>query len=208
MKHGKKKIHLGRKSAHRKSLLANLACSLIEHKRINTTLTKAKALKRFVEPIITKSKEDTTHKRRLTYKLLRNKYAVSDLFRYISPKIADRPGGYTRIIKLGNRLGDSAEMALIELVDFNDTYSKDSVIKKSTRRGRSRKNKESKKNQSDTDNNSASDNYQNNKSEEDQTKSENVDVKSEVKIKPTKKQTKSENVDVKPEVKDDSKQKK
>ena len=201
MKHGKKKIHLGRKSAHRKSLLANLACSLIEHKRINTTLTKAKALKRFVEPIITKSKEDTTHKRRLTYKLLRNKYAVSDLFRYISPKIADRPGGYTRIIKLGNRLGDSAEMAMIELVDFNDTYSKDNVTKKSTRRGRSRKSKESKKNQPDSDNNSASDSSQKNKSAKDQTKSENVDAKPEVKIKPTKKQTKSGNVDSKPEVK-------
>ncbi len=208
MKHGKKKIHLGRKSAHRKSLLANLACSLIEHKRINTTLTKAKALKRFVEPIITKSKEDTTHKRRLTYKLLRNKYAVSDLFRYISPKIADRPGGYTRIIKLGNRLGDNAEMAMIELVDFNDTYSKDIVTKKSTRRGRSRKSKESKKNQPNTDNTSASDNLQKDKSAENQTESENLDSKPEVKIKPTKKQTTSENVDVKPEVKDDSNQKK
>tara|TARA_B100001248_G_scaffold261263_1_gene251872 strand:+ start:510 stop:1136 length:627 start_codon:yes stop_codon:yes gene_type:complete len=208
LKHGKKKIHLGRKSAHRKSLLANLACSLIEHKRINTTLTKAKALKRFVEPIITKSKEDTTHKRRLTYKLLRNKYAVSDLFRYISPKIADRPGGYTRIIKLGNRLGDNAEMAMIELVDFNDTYSKDIVTKKSTRRGRSRKSKESKKNQPNTDNTSASDNLQKDKSAENQTESENLDSKPEVKIKPTKKQTTSENVDVKPEVKDDSNQKK
>ena len=160
MKHGKKKIHLGRKTAHRKSLLANLACSLIEHKRINTTLTKAKALKRFVEPIITKSKQDTTHKRRLTYKLLRNKFAVSDLFRYISPKIADRPGGYTRIIILGNRLGDNAEMAMIELVDFNDIYSKDSGTKKSTRRSRSRKSGESKKNQLNIDNSLVSNNSQ------------------------------------------------
>jgi len=201
LKHGKKKIHLGRKAAHRKSLLANLACSLIKHKRINTTLTKAKALKRFVEPIITKSKEDTTHKRRLTYKLLRNKYAVSDLFRYISPKIADRPGGYTRIIKLGNRLGDNAEMAMIELVDFNDTYSKDSVTKKSTRRSRSRKSKESKKNQPNIDNISTGDNLQKDKSTDDQTESENFDAKPEVKTKPTKKQTKSENFDTKPEVK-------
>ena len=208
MKHGKKKIHLGRKSAHRKSLLANLACSLIEHKRINTTLTKAKALKRFVEPIITKSKEDTTHKRRLTYKLLRNKYAVSDLFRYISPKIADRPGGYTRIIKLGNRLGDNAEMAMIELVDFNDTYFKDSVTKKSTRRGRSRKSKESKKNQPNIVSSSASDNFQKDKSNEDKTDLKNFYAKQEAKIKPTKKQTKSKNVDIKPEAKDDSKQKK
>ena len=208
MKHGKKKIHLGRKSAHRKSLLANLACSLIEHKRINTTLTKAKALKRFVEPIITKSKEDSTHKRRLTYKLLRNKYAVSDLFRYISPKIADRPGGYTRIIKLGNRLGDNAEMAMIELVDFNDTYFKDSVTKKSTRRGRSRKSKESKKNQPNIDNTNVSDNLPKDKSIEDQTELENIGAKPGAKIKPTKKQTKSENVDINPKAKDDLKQKK
>ena len=208
MKHGKKKIHLGRKSAHRKSLLANLACSLIEHKRINTTLTKAKALKRFVEPIITKSKDDTTHKRRLTYKLLRNKYAVSDLFRYISPKISDRPGGYTRIIKLGNRLGDNAEMAMIELVDFNDTYSKEYVAKKYTRRGRYRKSKESKKNKNNIVSSSASDNLQKDKSNEDKTELKNFDAKPEAKIKPTKKQTKSKNVDIKPEAKDDSKQKK
>tara|TARA_B100000945_G_scaffold305956_1_gene292941 strand:+ start:113 stop:715 length:603 start_codon:yes stop_codon:yes gene_type:complete len=184
LKHGKKKIHLGRKTAHRKSLLANLACSLIEHKRINTTLTKAKALKRFVEPIITKSKEDTTHKRRLTYKLLRNKYAVSDLFRYISPKIADRPGGYTRIIKLGNRLGDNAEMAMIELVDFNDIYSKDSRTKKSTRRSRSRKSIESKRNQPNTEDSLVSDNSQSDLKDEstkDVNKSKNVSSKTELK---------------------------
>tara|TARA_B100000941_G_scaffold288899_1_gene266762 strand:- start:2083 stop:2685 length:603 start_codon:yes stop_codon:yes gene_type:complete len=184
LKHGKKKIHLGRKTAHRKSLLANLACSLIEHKRINTTLTKAKALKRFVEPIITKSKEDTTHKRRLTYKLLRNKYAVSDLFRYISPKIADRPGGYTRIIKLGNRLGDNAEMAMIELVDFNDIYSKDSRTKKSTRRSRSRKSIESKRNQPNTEDSLVSDNSQSDSKDEstkDVNKSKNVSSKTELK---------------------------
>jgi len=201
LKHGKKKINLGRKSAHRKSLLANLACSLIDHKRINTTLTKAKALKRFVEPIITKSKEDTTHKRRLTYKLLRNKYAVSNLFRYISPKIADRPGGYTRIIKLGNRLGDNAEMAMIELVDFNDIYSKDSGTKKSTRRSRARKNKES-KNQPNIDKTSAIDNLQSEKSTKDESKSENVELKQETKEKSTKDESKPENVDLKEEKKD------
>mgnify|MGYP002022257375 FL=1 len=134
MRHGKKIMHLGRKTAHRKSMLANMACSLIEHKRINTTVTKAKALKQFVEPIITKSKEDSTHNRRLVFRELRNKYAVSELFRDISQKVGDRPGGYTRIIKLGNRLGDNAEMAMIELVDFNETFTKDQKEKKKTRR--------------------------------------------------------------------------
>ena len=119
MRHGKKIMHLGRKTAHRKSMLANMACSLIEHKRINTTVTKAKALKQFVEPIITKSKEDSTHNRRLVFRELRNKYAVSELFRDIAQKVGDRPGGYTRISKLGNRLGDNAKMAMNELVDFN-----------------------------------------------------------------------------------------
>lgn len=147
MRHGKKINHLGRKTAHRKSMLANMACSLIEHKRINTTVAKAKALKRFVEPIITKSKagnnqtsEKETHNRRIAFKYLRNKYAVSELFGDVSAKVGDRPGGYTRIIKLGNRLGDNAEMAMIELVDYNEIYSaKKPVRKKSTRRGRSKK---------------------------------------------------------------------
>ena len=145
MRHRKKISQLGRKTAHRKSMLANMASSLIEHKRINTTLSKAKVLKRFVEPLITKSKEDSTHNRRMTFKFLRSKSAVSTLFRDISPKVADRPGGYTRIIKLGNRLGDNAEMALIELVDFNQIYSKskDLLKKKSTRRGRSKVKKNS-----------------------------------------------------------------
>ena len=134
MRHGKKIMHLGRKTAHRKSMLANMACSLIEHKRINTTVTKAKALKQFVEPIITKSKEDSTHNRRLVFRELRNKYAVSELFRDIAQKVGDRPGGYTRIIKMGNRLGDNAEMAMIELVDFNETFTKDQKEKKKTRR--------------------------------------------------------------------------
>lgn len=134
MRHGKKIMHLGRKSAHRKSMLANMACSLIEHKRINTTLTKAKALKQYIEPVITKSKTDSTHHRRLAFRQLRNKYAVSELFRDIAQKVGDRPGGYTRIIKLGNRLGDNAEMALIELVDFNELYVKEQKEKKKTRR--------------------------------------------------------------------------
>ena len=134
MRHGKKVIHLGRKTAHRKSMLANIACSLIEHKRINTTATKAKALKRFIEPIITKSKSDTTHNRRLAFSSLRDKIAVSELFREVASKVGDRPGGYTRIIKLGNRLGDNADMAMIELVDFNEVYKTEEKAKKKSRR--------------------------------------------------------------------------
>jgi len=134
MRHGKKVMHLGRKTAHRKSMLANMACSLIEHKRINTTVTKAKALKQFIEPIITKSKSDTTHNRRLAFSSLRDKEAVSELFREIAAKVGDRPGGYTRIIKLGNRLGDNADMAMIELVDFNEVYKTEEKAKKKSRR--------------------------------------------------------------------------
>jgi large subunit ribosomal protein L17 len=134
MRHGKKVMHLGRKTAHRKSMLANMSCSLIEHKRINTTETKAKALKRFIEPIITKSKTDTTHNRRLVFSSLRDKEAVSELFREISVKVGDRPGGYTRVIKMGNRLGDNADMAMIELVDFNEIYKTEQKIKKKSRR--------------------------------------------------------------------------
>ena len=140
MKHGKKVNHLGRKVAHRKSMLANMASSLIEHKRISTTVAKAKALKQFVEPLITKSKNDTTHNRRLAFSALRNKYAVAELFRAVAQKVGDRPGGYTRVIKMGNRLGDNASMAMIELVDFNEVYNNEKVAaKKSTRRSRSRK---------------------------------------------------------------------
>ena len=138
MRHGKKINHLGRKTAHRKSMLANMACSLIEHKRINTTVAKAKALKQFVEPLITKSKNDTTHNRRIVFSSLRDKYAVTELFREISQKVGDRPGGYTRIIKLGNRLGDNADMAMIELVDFNDVYNKE-ASKGRKRKRRSKK---------------------------------------------------------------------
>lgn len=140
MRHGKKINHLGRKTAHRNSMLANMACSLIEHKRINTTVAKAKALKQFVEPLVTKSKEDTTHNRRIVMSRLRQKDAVAELFRDVASKVGDRPGGYTRIIKLGNRLGDNADMAMIELVDYNELYNADKQAKKkTTRRGRSKK---------------------------------------------------------------------
>ncbi|EGV44094.1 50S ribosomal protein L17 [Bizionia argentinensis JUB59] len=136
MRHGKKINHLSRKTAHRKAMLANMACSLIEHKRINTTVAKAKALKQFVEPMITKSKVDTTHNRRIVMARLRQTDAVTELFRDVAPKIGDRPGGYTRIIKLGNRLGDNADMAMIELVDYNEIYNVDKGTKKTTRRSR------------------------------------------------------------------------
>jgi len=143
MRHGKKVNHLGRKTAHRKAMLANMACSLIEHKRINTTVAKAKALKQFVEPLITKSKvennqtaEQGMHNRRLVFKNLRSKYAVTELFGEVANKVGDRAGGYTRIIRLGNRLGDNAEMAMIELVDYNDVYNAGKPKKKSTRRSR------------------------------------------------------------------------
>ena len=134
MRHGKKNSHLGRTASHRKAMMANMACSLIEHKRINTTVPKAKALKKFIEPLITKAKTDSTHNRRVVFSALRNKYAVSELFRGIIEKVADRPGGYTRIIRVGSRLGDNASMALIELVDFNDTYVTDKPTKKRSRR--------------------------------------------------------------------------
>ena len=134
MRHGKKVNHLSRTSSHRKAMLANMACSLIEHKRINTTIAKAKALKKFVEPLITKSKSDTTHSRRMVFKSLRSKQGAAELFRDIAPKIADRPGGYTRIIKLGSRLGDNAEMAMIELVDFNELLLESKAKKKKSRR--------------------------------------------------------------------------
>jgi large subunit ribosomal protein L17 len=138
MRHGNKNNALGRKKAHRDSLLSNLAISLIDHKRIETTLAKARALRLYVEPLITKSKEDTTHSRRVVFSELQNKEATAALFRDVAPKVAARPGGYTRIIKLGNRSGDAAEMAMIELVDFNTTYTKEraSGAAKKTRRTR------------------------------------------------------------------------
>lgn len=136
MRHRKSFNHLGRKTGHRRALLANMANSLIQHKRITTTLAKAKALRSYVEPLITKSKDDNTHTRRVVFSYLQDKNAVSELFKEVSPKIADRPGGYTRIIKLHNRLGDNAEMAMIELVDFNTIYGSEAKAKKTTRRSR------------------------------------------------------------------------
>jgi len=141
MRHGKKFNHLGRKTAHRKAMLANMACSLIEHKRINTTVAKAKAVRQFVEPLITKSKSDTTHNRRIVFSYLRNKYAVTELFREVATKVADRPGGYVRIIKLGNRLGDNADMAMVELVDYNELYNPNGKKKKKSTRRRGGKKK-------------------------------------------------------------------
>ena len=133
MRHNKNFNHLGRKTAHRKAMLSNMACSLIEHKRISTTVAKAKALRQFVEPLVTRSKEDTTHSRRIVFSALGNKYAVSELFRSVGPKVASRDGGYTRIIRTGNRLGDNAEMCMIELVDFNDIYGTEAKKKRSRR---------------------------------------------------------------------------
>ena len=128
MRHRKSFNHLGRQVGHRKAMLANMASSLILHKRINTTVAKAKALRQFVEPIISKGKVDSTHSRRMAFSYLRDKYAVTELFGDVAAKVADRPGGYTRIIKMNNRLGDNAEMAIIELVDFNDMIVKLSLI--------------------------------------------------------------------------------
>lgn len=136
MRHGKKFNHLGRTASHRKAMLSNMACSLILHKRINTTVAKAKALRVYVEPLLTKAKEDTTHNRRTVFSYLQSKEAVAELFRTIAPKIAERNGGYTRIIKTGFRLGDGADTALIELVDFNELYNPKAEEKKTTRRSR------------------------------------------------------------------------
>ena len=136
MRHGKKFNHLGRKSGHRKAMLSNMACSLIEHKKINTTVAKAKALKLYVEPLLTKAKTDSTHSRRVVFSYLKSKEAVTELFRDVAVKIADRPGGYTRILKTGNRIGDNAEMCLIELVDYNENMLKDVKKKSSSTRRR------------------------------------------------------------------------
>jgi len=134
MRHGKKFNHLGRKVAHRKAMLANMACSLIEHKSINTTVAKAKALRVYLEPLVTKCKSDSMHNRRVVFSYLRNKYAVKELFGAVAEKVAERNGGYLRIIKMGNRLGDNAEMAMIEFVDYNETYNIGKTKKKKTRR--------------------------------------------------------------------------
>ena len=140
MRHNKKFNHLGRTASHRNAMLSNMACSLIKHKRITTTVAKTKALKKYVEPLLTKSKNDTTNSRRVVFSYLQDKYAITELFKEISVKIADRPGGYTRIIKTGNRLGDNAEMCFIELVDFDENMAKEKVAKKATRTRRSKKN--------------------------------------------------------------------
>lgn len=141
MRHNKAINHLGRKSGHCKALLSNMATSLILHKRITTTVAKAKALRSYVEPLVTKSKDDTTHNRRVVFSYLKNKEAVTELFRTIAPKIAERPGGYTRILHVGFRQGDAAEMALIEFVDFNEAAlaSTEKAAKKTTRRSRAKK---------------------------------------------------------------------
>ena len=141
MRHNKAINHLGRQSGHRKAMLANMASSLILHKRINTTVAKAKALRSYVEPLITKSKEDTTHSRRVVFSYLKDKAAVAELFRTVAPKVADRPGGYTRVLHTGFRQGDAAEMALIEFVDFNEAAlaSATKAEKKATRRSRAKK---------------------------------------------------------------------
>ncbi|MGL4853489.1 MAG: 50S ribosomal protein L17 [Phocaeicola sp.] len=139
MRHNKKFNHLGRTASHRSAMLSNMACSLIMHKRITTTVAKAKALKKFVEPLITRSKDDTTNSRRVVFSSLQDKNAITELFQEISVKVADRPGGYTRIIKTGNRLGDNAEMCFIELVDYNEHMAKSTEAKKTTRTRRSKK---------------------------------------------------------------------
>jgi len=140
MRHAKKNNHLGRTASHREAMLSNMAASLLLHKRISTTLAKAKELRKYIEPLITRGKEDTTHSRRVVFSYLQNKFAVSELFREISQKVGDRPGGYTRILKTGFRKGDNAEMCIIELVDYNETYTAGEEKKKTTktRRGRSK----------------------------------------------------------------------
>ncbi|HPF03958.1 MAG TPA: 50S ribosomal protein L17 [Bacteroidales bacterium] len=147
MRHSKVINHLGRKSSHRKSMLANMASSLILHKRITTTTAKAKALRTYVEPLITKSKEDSTHSRREVFSILKDKKAVAELFREISPKIADRPGGYTRILKTGNRIGDNAEMCIMELVDYNENMLGTAETTKT--KGRRRRSSSKKKSEAD-----------------------------------------------------------
>ena len=139
MRHNRTINHLGRTASHRSAMLSNMACSLIKHKRISTTVAKAKALRKFIEPLLTKSKEDTMHSRRIVFASLKDKNTVTELFREVSTKIADRPGGYTRILKTGNRLGDAAEMCIIELVDYNENMLKEKAAKKTTRTRRSKK---------------------------------------------------------------------
>lgn len=160
MRHRNKVKHLGKSATHVKAMLSNMACSLIQHKRIITTLAKAKVLRRYIEPLITKSKNDVTHSRRIVFSYLKNKYAVKELFGTVAPAIMDRPGGYTRILKLGPRKSDSTEMALIELVDFNEYYQKDSANKEKKSSRRRRKKSEAKPNNEAVSNETTSDNEQ------------------------------------------------
>ena len=155
MRHGKKFNHLGRKAAHRKAMLANMACSLIEHKRIKTTLAKAKALRMYIEPLITKSKNDTTHSRRVVFSYLKQKEAITELFGDISSKVSERNGGYTRILKLSNRLGDNAQMCFIELVDYNSDYITEKSEAKKSRRSRRKSSNTVKPNIDETKDNKA-----------------------------------------------------
>ena len=199
MRHNKKINHLGRKSAHRGAMLSNMSASLIMHKRIFTTVAKAKALRKVVEPIITRSKEDTTHSRRIVFSTLQNKEALNELFQNVSQKVADRPGGYTRIIRTGHRLGDNASMCFIELVDYNENMLKDSSATKKARTRRSRR-----RSKSSSDLGAAPQATQTNDLEKNETKvDKKVDtIKSEETSAPSI-ETKSK--DVKKEVKDTSK---
>ncbi|MFP4524787.1 MAG: 50S ribosomal protein L17 [Bacteroidales bacterium] len=204
MRHGKKINHLSRTSAHRKAMLSNMASSLILHKRIKTTTAKAKALRTYVEPLITKAKDDKTHSRRIVFKYLKNKEAVAELFRDVAEKVSDRPGGYTRILKTGNRLGDNAEMCFIELVDYNENYSLESESKtKSSKRRRRRGGGGKKKQTPDETQVAAETNDQTEEKEGAKTESQS---QSEV-PKETKAETKSEadNTEAKKEEKEDNK---
>lgn len=208
MRHGKKFNHLGRKSAHRKAMLANMATSLILHKRITTTVAKAKALRKYVEPIITKSKTDTTESRRNVFKLLKDKHPIKELFDVVAEKIADRPGGYTRIIRLGKRLGDNAETCIIELVDFNDIYVKDE--KKSTGRKRTRRGRKSTSEQSTTDKvtKETTEEAKANVEEKAEVKEEKTEAKKEEKPEAKKEEKKEDKPEAKKEVKVEKEEKK
>ncbi len=195
MRHRKKFNHLGRKSAHRKAMLSNMASSLILHKRIQTTVAKAKALRMYVEPLITKSKEDSTHSRRVVFGYLKNKYAVTELFRDVAVKVANRNGGYTRILKTGTRLGDNAEMCIIELVDYNENM----LAKKEEKAKTTRRSRRGKKKSSDTTAVQTETKVENTSSEEVVDNVEEVKSETEDNSVDTKEETKSEDTDDKKE---------
>ena len=198
MRHKKSFNHLGRTSSHRKAMLSNMASSLILHKRIFTTLAKAKALRGYVEPLITRAKEDTTHSRRMVFKYLKNKYAVTELFREVSVKVGDRPGGYTRIIKLENRLGDNAEMAMIELVDYNENLLTEKAAKKTKSRRRRGGKKSSAQAKADTPEVTKTEEVKEESVEKEEVKEEAKAVKEE---QPEAKKEEKENTDEKKEEK-------